>query len=40
MLRKRREIERLRKLSPAGVWRLIWRHRISLRELMTHSAVR
>ncbi len=39
MLRKRREIERIRKLSPAETRRLILAHRISLAELSTQSAL-
>ena len=38
MLRKRKEINRIRKLSPAQVRRLLLRHRISLREL-TEQAI-
>jgi len=39
MLRKRAEIERIRKLSPADTKRLILAHRISLEELATQAAV-
>ena len=38
MLRKRREVDRLRKLSPAQVRALLWKHRIALREL-TEKAI-
>jgi GT2 family glycosyltransferase len=38
MLRKRHQVAGLRKLSPAEVRRLIWKNRISLRELVTQSA--
>ena len=33
MLRKRAEIARIRKLRPREVWRLLWAHRLSLREV-------
>ncbi|MGI8989307.1 MAG: glycosyltransferase family 2 protein [Bryobacteraceae bacterium] len=39
MLRKRREIRKIRKLSGREVRRLILEHRIPLRELATHAAV-
>ena len=38
ILRKRREIERIRKLSPSQVRKLLLRHRITLREL-TRQAI-
>jgi hypothetical protein len=37
MLAKRREIERIRKLTPREVRKLILEHRISLRELTRQS---
>jgi hypothetical protein len=39
MLRKRREIDRIRKLSPAETRRLILSHGISLDELTTQAAI-
>jgi hypothetical protein len=40
MFRKRRQIERIRKLSPGQVRELILENRISLRELSGQSTVR
>lgn len=39
MLRKRREIRKIRKLSPREIHQLILDHRIGLQELTTHAAV-
>jgi hypothetical protein len=38
MLQKRREIEKIRKLSPSEVKHLLMRHRISLKQLAEQAA--